>query len=80
MDNNNIKTIVDLSDLIKCICDDFRSGKISEDTAKNQIIYWAKSEGLKMFKGFNKLNPTLKKNIGKKRERLILLWTKDFIK
>jgi uncharacterized protein (TIGR04540 family) len=66
----NPRTVKLLAEEIKHICDDYWARKITEDMAKDYILYWAEHEGKKLFYG-NELNPTVRKMIGSKRKELI---------
>lgn len=68
----NPKTLKELAYEINAICDKYWDGKIKEEEAKEYIFYWNKEL-------FNQkeLNPTIKKIIGKRRQKLIETWINE---
>lgn len=69
----NPKTIKSLANEIISVCNNYWSRKLSEENAKNYILYWSKHESKKLFKG-NHLNSTITKIVGKKRVDLLNKW------
>lgn len=69
----NPKSIKSLANEIILVCDNYWSRQLSENEAKEFIVYWSKHEGIKLFKG-KELNTTITKIIGKKRIELINEW------
>jgi uncharacterized protein (TIGR04540 family) len=70
-------TVKDLAFEIKKVTDDYWARKISESIAKEHILYWSKFHSDKLFMA-NDLNPTIKIIIGKKRLKLLNLWTSGY--
>lgn len=64
------KTIVILSNEIKRITNDYNARKIGNEELKEIILWYANKCGEMMFQG-QSYNPTLKKNIGKRRIKLL---------
>ncbi|RBP59313.1 uncharacterized protein (TIGR04540 family) [Alkalibaculum bacchi] len=69
----NPKTVKDMAEQIKYLCDGYWSRKITEKEARELIHYWENHEGDKLFKA-TEFNPTIKKIIGKRRVKLIEKW------
>lgn len=69
----NPKTIKGLADELIKVCDGYWSRQITEEEGKGYIVYWAKHEGKKLFKG-KEINSTITKIIGKRRVELVSKW------
>lgn len=69
----NPKTIKDLAEEIKRVCDSYWAREISEDVAKEYVIFWSKHEAGKLFKGKD-INSTITHIIGKNRIELVTQW------
>lgn len=64
-------TIKVLIQELKRISDDYLARKISEDTLRYYIQYWATNSGHLLFVGSNTFNPTVQQRIGSKRLKLV---------
>jgi uncharacterized protein (TIGR04540 family) len=69
----NPRSIKALADELIEVCDGYWSRELTEERAKEFIIYWSKYEAKKLFKG-KELNSTITKIIGKRRVELINKW------
>lgn len=68
------KTVVQLSEEIKTLCDNYWDKKVEEDEVKRLILHWAKNTSFLFYEGDfveENLNKSIKKIIGKKRVELL---------
>lgn len=58
------------AELIK-VCDDYKSRRITNSEIR-EIIAWYATETPEMLFAFDEINPTVRKIIGKRRERVVV--------
>lgn len=64
-------TVKELAGELVKICDDYKSRRISNTEIKSMVEWYAKKTPDMLF-SFDEINPTIRKIIGKRRERIVV--------